>query len=174
MLDYYLMCKPQTIYTIARLPSQRYISVWLYTLKTYNFFKNNRPYKLFWINGNFITLSNCSLHKIVFQFCEDLKQSILNTVQLSNFMKACWVGQSKGVFLNSFCLQTPQMPTHLLGCLPRTTPSHPKKGWAVLQLIKNQNKGKESVIRLLNSPALSLLGELFSALELKCRVYSIS
>ena len=51
------------------------------------------------------------------------------------------------------------MPTHLGGCLPRATPSHRKKDWAILQLIKDQNKGKWAVRRFLNSPALSLLRE---------------
>lgn len=42
-LGHYLMCKPQTIHKIVKLPYQRYINVWLNSPKACNaFFLNNK------------------------------------------------------------------------------------------------------------------------------------
>lgn len=88
------------------------------------------------------------------QFSEQSHDSVLSCTKQGSFLK----------FL--LCLDLPDAHTPWWLAAQSLTFA-PKGGWAIVQTEDDQNKGKLDDRRFLSSPALHLLGERFSALELK-------
>lgn len=142
-LDYYLTCKPQTIDTIVKLPSQSYINVWLTATKKMQFiyfFKTTDFNKLFWVNGNLVSLLNQSLHKIVFQFQRTLSRTYW--IQFSEQFPESTPGCSKqGSFLK-FLLSGPYRCPHTLVAVCPEPHLHTQKHLGTLPARKRSKQGQ--------------------------------